>query len=110
MIKASFKRDDEGRINHFILTGHADFSEYGQDIVCSAVSAIVIGTVNNVKTLAGANSEVIMDNENGGYLKFDIKYDKTDMQNHDIAILLENLFLIYKDIVAEYSDFAGYTK
>lgn len=108
MIRASFTRDSENRITDFVLTGHADYSAYGQDIVCSAVSAIVIGTINNLETLADSDDEVEIDNENGGYIKFNVKYNKDDKKNHDISLLLENLYLIYKDIVKEYSDFAGY--
>ncbi|NLJ94503.1 MAG: ribosomal-processing cysteine protease Prp [Clostridiaceae bacterium] len=48
MIRARFKFDDEQRVYSFHLTGHADYSEAGKDIYCSAVSAIaqtVIGTL-----------------------------------------------------------------
>ena len=46
MIKGTFKRNDSGRIKTFELTGHADAGEYGSDIVCAAVSALTINTVN----------------------------------------------------------------
>lgn len=108
MIKASFKKDSEDRITSFVFTGHADSGEYGQDIVCAAVSVSVIGTINNLETLANSKAKVDMDNENGGFISFEIKYDKSNQQNHDIELLLNNLYLTYKDIVKEYSDFAGY--
>lgn len=108
MIKASFRKDSENRITDFVITGHADYSEYGQDIVCAAVSVTVIGTINNLETLAKTKANVDMDNENGGYIKFNVNYDKSSQQNHDIALLLDNLYYTYKDIVKEYSEFAGY--
>ncbi|MGR3741639.1 ribosomal-processing cysteine protease Prp [Companilactobacillus sp. DQM5] len=110
MIKASFKRDSEDRITDFLLTGHADYGESGElDIVCSAVSAISIGTINNIEALANSRANIKLDEKNGGYLKFHIDYDKTSEENHDISLLLENFYLIYKDIVKQYSVFAGYS-
>ena len=31
--------------------GHADYAEKGQDIICAAVSALIVNTVNSVETL-----------------------------------------------------------
>lgn len=41
IIKAIFKRTD-GVIDGYELTGHANFSNHGTDIVCSAVSALFL--------------------------------------------------------------------
>lgn len=41
MITVSIQRDQEGRITTFTVSGHADYGEHGQDIVCAGVSAIV---------------------------------------------------------------------
>lgn len=49
MITARFERNDQDQLVGFCLTGHAGFSEKGQDIVCAAVSTIaqtIIGTVD----------------------------------------------------------------
>ena len=32
--------------NKIIIKGHADYDDYGKDIVCASVSSIVITTVN----------------------------------------------------------------
>ncbi len=34
--------------NKIIIKGHADYDDYGKDIVCASVSSIVITTVNAV--------------------------------------------------------------
>ncbi len=34
--------------NKIIISGHANFDEYGKDIVCASVSSIVITTVNAI--------------------------------------------------------------
>ena len=34
--------------NKIIIKGHADYDDYGKDIVCASVSSIVITTVNSI--------------------------------------------------------------
>lgn len=41
MLEVTFYRDSEDRLSSVFARGHADFAEYGQDIVCAAVSAIL---------------------------------------------------------------------
>lgn len=48
-------------INSFELTGHADAGEYGNDIVCAAVSVLAISTVNGLQQLAKADLLVKQD-------------------------------------------------
>ena len=48
-------RDKEGRYLGFECYGHADDNaQEGEDIICSAISMLVINTVNSLETLAGA--------------------------------------------------------
>ncbi len=41
MIRAIFYEDEKNFLNGFSVSGHASFSEYGKDIVCSAVSSCI---------------------------------------------------------------------
>jgi uncharacterized protein YsxB (DUF464 family) len=41
VLEVTFYRDDHDRFAGLSAHGHADFAEYGQDIVCAAVSAIL---------------------------------------------------------------------
>jgi uncharacterized protein YsxB (DUF464 family) len=34
----------------FSSVGHADFADYGKDVVCAAVSSIIIGALNALKS------------------------------------------------------------
>ena len=47
MIKISIKQENE-QISEILIKGHALYDEYGKDIVCAAVSSIVITTVNAI--------------------------------------------------------------
>lgn len=50
MIKVTVTRRN-GMIQSLESTGHANYSEYGQDIVCSAVSSIIFGLWNALDEL-----------------------------------------------------------
>lgn len=45
MIKISVKKEKE-KVRFISIKGHANYDEYGKDIVCSAVSSIAITSVN----------------------------------------------------------------
>jgi hypothetical protein len=42
MIKAKLSK------NRVIISGHANFNDYGKDIVCAAVSSIITASVNDI--------------------------------------------------------------
>lgn len=52
MIKVIVKKDV------ITIFGHANYDEYGKDIVCSAVSATVITTVNGILSIDNSAIEV----------------------------------------------------
>ncbi|WP_179395607.1 ribosomal-processing cysteine protease Prp [Lacticaseibacillus absianus] len=105
MIKAIFTRDGDGALHQFKLTGHADSGEYGQDIVCAAVSAVSIGAVNGIEALAGYEPTVVADEVNGGHLDVTIPHRISQDQRHTTQILLESLLLAMQDIAADYGDY-----
>ena len=47
MIRINVKKEND-KIKKITLYGHADYQEYGKDIVCAAVSATYICTVNAI--------------------------------------------------------------
>ena len=48
MIKVNVESKNKKNINKIKILGHADYDEYGKDIVCSSVSSIVTTTVNGI--------------------------------------------------------------
>ncbi|MBB1080149.1 ribosomal-processing cysteine protease Prp [Limosilactobacillus sp. STM2_1] len=97
MIRASFSLDSNQRITSFKLTGHADSGPYGQDIVCAAVSALSISTVNGLEQVVHAAPHVEQDNANGGFLKV------TDLSlERESQILLRTLLNGLIDIQESY--------
>lgn len=53
MINITFYARDE-TLTGFKCEGHAGYAEHGKDIVCSAVSAVLIGVVNEVNRYINA--------------------------------------------------------
>ena len=49
MIKVIIGRASNNQINFLEVKGHANSAEYGQDLVCAAVSAVLTGGFNNLK-------------------------------------------------------------
>lgn len=107
LIKGTFTRNQAGLISEFTLTGHAEAGPYGSDIVCSAVSALAISTVNSLDALAGVTPNIETNDAEGGYLHVALKEDDsmTQEQMNISQILLEHLLLGLQSIETEYLDF-----
>ena len=52
MIAVTVLRDGD-RISGFESSGHAGFADSGKDIVCAAVSILIINTVNSMEKFTG---------------------------------------------------------
>ncbi|MGM9892266.1 ribosomal-processing cysteine protease Prp [Limosilactobacillus sp.] len=99
MIRAHFKLDSNRRITNFTITGHADAGPYGQDIVCAAVSALAISTINGLEHVVHVKPQVESDNQNGGLLK--VAQLGVD---HDSQLLLNTLMNGLLDVQESYPD------
>lgn len=49
MIRIEYQRDKNSNISYLSLKGHAGSDEYGKDLVCAAVSAIITGGLNAIR-------------------------------------------------------------
>ena len=99
MIRAQFTLDSNRRITKFEITGHADAGPYGQDIVCAAVSALAISTINGLDRVVHNKPAVESDDQNGGLLKV------TSLGvDHDSQLLLNTLLNGLADIQESYPD------
>lgn len=92
MINVKFKN------NGFKVEGHALFANYGSDIVCSAVSAITIGTINEIIRLSNEENIILDTNEDEGIIDFSvIKISK------EIQVLLNFCQNTLSDVAKSYS-------
>jgi len=111
MIKAIFKTDDKDQFISLQVTGHAFAGEYGQDIVCAGVSAVVLSTVNNLTRMGNIEPIIEADEENGGYLYIELTNDLSSEQKSIAQTLFMSCYLAMSaDIEANYSDFIRVSK
>lgn len=56
MITFTFERLPDGTFTAAKVSGHAGFGAYGEDILCAAVSALVLSTINALEEYVGINT------------------------------------------------------
>lgn len=104
MIYAEFVYDEHS-IKKFRLSGHAESGPVGHDLVCSAVSALSIGTVNNLTRIAAIEPEINANEEKGGYLEVILPENLKIEQIEKAEILLQSLYYSLSDIEQEYGKY-----
>ena len=91
MIKIKYHYTDDFRLKGFTLKGHAEYAEYGYDIVCSAVTSNAIGVDNSLNTLAKVKFDSVIGQE--GFIECLIKEeslnDKTDLLFEHFKLTME---------------------
>lgn len=89
MIKVIIKNDS------ITISGHANYDDYGKDIVCAAVSATVITTVNGILSI---DDTAIKVNEKN---KVEIKILKN---NEIVNKLINNMINLITELQKDYKD------
>ena len=94
MIKVNIEKKDD-KVNKITISGHAQFDDYGKDIVCASVSSMVITTVNAIVRLEENN---INYNQNDGFVEITITTHSsiTDTLIENLIELLIQLEKQYK--------------
>ena len=88
MIKINVKK------NHIDIKGHAMYDDYGKDIVCAAVSSIVITTINAI--LSFDKNAINYENKEG-YINIDIVNESETTKK-----LINNMVKLLKDLEQDY--------
>lgn len=57
MIRCEVKQHNQA-IRSFRISGHAGFADSGEDVVCAAVSVLVINAINSCEALLGDEPDV----------------------------------------------------
>ncbi|MCR5785055.1 MAG: ribosomal-processing cysteine protease Prp [Eubacterium sp.] len=101
MNTVTIRRDKEGFIKGFTSQGHSGYAESGNDIVCAAISVLVINTVNSIESFTKSSADVSSDEENAV-----ISCEVESYKNDDVQLLFKSLLLglesIYKNYGNEY--------
>lgn len=93
MTTVLLRKTKDGGYAGFTCTGHAGYADSGFDIVCSAVSVLVINTINSMELFAKEEMEVVTGSEDG---VIDVTFvnpvnEKTKLLMDTMALGLESI-------------------
>lgn len=78
------------------ISGHANYDEFGKDIVCASVSSVIMTTVNSIMNI---------DNSSISYVDDGNKIIIEKLNDNDIVDkLLDTMILILKDLEEQYKE------
>ncbi len=107
MIKVCILNNGKQKIG-FNVSGHANYDEYGSDIVCAAVSILVqttIGSVDEILKLKYSYYE----NEDNGIVNFKINQKCSDEDTKMLTLLIKSMELGIYSISKQYPDYVQIT-
>lgn len=87
------------KVTGFRCIGHSGYAESGKDIVCAAVSMLVINTVNAIEAFTGSVFDLDTEDESGL-----IAFKLEEEPDHDTELLLDTMFLGLQDIQNNYGN------
>ncbi len=99
MINVSIYKNAENLITGFRLSGHANYAEQGSDVVCAAVSVLVMNTINSMECFTSDEFRLEQD-EKKGIIEFHV----VSAMSNNANLLLSSLALGLQGIEEEYSE------
>lgn len=106
MIQVNVKETSH-RILSFEMSGHADFAEHGQDLVCAGASAVSFGAVNAILELT--KIEPVIEQKNSGFLKVTFPTDLDDKTDGQVQLLVRAMIVSLKTIEQDYEEYIKIT-
>ncbi|KGA96798.1 hypothetical protein AJ85_04980 [Alkalihalobacillus alcalophilus ATCC 27647 = CGMCC 1.3604] len=103
MITVKVKRNDNQKIDSFLMSGHAESGPYGYDLVCAGASAVSLGAVNAIYSLLNVELDVEM-KEDGGYLFCSVPAGLDADTLEKVQLLLEGMVASLQSIAQEYHE------
>ena len=98
MIDVTLFQNDNKDYVGFRMTGHAEYAEYGSDIVCAAVSVLVINAMNSIEKFTDDEFDGAV-HEEEDVVSFYIKSEKV---SESAKLLLDSFVLGLEGVQAEY--------
>jgi len=99
MIEAVFYLNDDNRVCSFEISGHARYAQKGEDIVCSAVSAVVLTTILGIEEILELKAGL---EQEDGYTYFCLPSEMEARDEDRALLLLDTLVAGIKKIAQQY--------
>lgn len=102
MITAKFLRK-HNKLVYYEISGHAGYSDFGLDIVCSAVSSISYTIANGITDVLFIKPDIeVIDKD--GFMSLDLRFNsKEDIEKSQV--LMETMLMGIKNIKKSYDDY-----
>jgi uncharacterized protein YsxB (DUF464 family) len=97
MTKANFILNNEKKPYAFRISGHAEYGNYGEDIVCSGITTATFTTLNLFDKLLKQEDYTLIQDEDTGLIDF--KLNKIDNLS---LLIIQNLLDILINIEEQY--------
>ena len=97
MTHVSIIKTRNGEYKGFNCIGHSGYADAGEDIVCAAISVLVINTLNSLEQLAGERFKLVTNEEEG---LIDCRFEKNI--NEKSVLLLDSMVLGLQEIKKQY--------
>lgn len=107
MIQATIYRTQSGQIQSFVISGHANFANKGEDIVCAGVSAVSFGAINSLIALTGVNPKI--EQGENGFLRCVIPENLQKETQEKVQLLLEGMVVSLQTIERDYGEYVKIT-
>ena len=91
---------NEGRIVGYKATGHSDYAEYGEDIVCAALSMALQLPLGGMQDILGIYPRFDIDSD--GYLNVDLRNMNVGDKQRELNVLLESMVLMIRNLSKDY--------
>ena len=104
MVSIVIEKSD-GHYHRILCCGHAGYAKSGEDIVCAAVSILVINTVNAIDRLTQTRFQLHSD-DSEGYIEAVFNQGITDQAR----LLLDTMAMGLEEIQTQYPDFLTLTR
>ena len=97
MTHVSIIKTRNGEYKGFNCIGHSGYADAGEDIVCAAISVLVINTINSLDQLASQKIKLVTNEEEG---LIDCRID--GQINEKSKLLLDSMVLGLREIKKQY--------
>ena len=99
MTRVHIYKTETGAYTGFLVEGHAEYADPGEDIVCSAISLLTINTVNAIGQFTEDQTEVEEDQTKGM-----IRCMLQQPPSHDTELLLRSFELGVTELAKQYKE------
>ena len=100
MIHVTIFSNEDKECVGFQTEGHAGYADPGEDIICAAISMLVINTINSIEAFTSTSYTLDMEEETG---MIDFEFADEEI-GHDAALLMDSMILGLQGIQRNYGN------